>query len=292
MIGKTPVLEVSDYSPNARVKIFAKAEWQNPGRSVKDRAAYRIIRTALQRGDLTREKILLDSTSGNTGVAYAMLGAAFGVRVRLVIPENVSAYQKKLLRAYGAEVIWSSAQEGSDGAIRLARALRAEKPERYFFADQYNNAENWRAHYDTTALEIWRQTRGRLTHFVAGLGTSGTFIGTSRRLRELHPAIRLISVQPDSPFHGLEGLKHMPTAIVPGIYDAQLADENRGIATEAAQELVVHLARRKGWLAGLSSGAALAAARAVAEKLTEGLIVTIFPDGGQRYLEEEFWNGA
>lgn len=289
-VGNTPLLDLSAYSPNARVKIFAKAEWQNPGRSVKDRAASRIIRSALRSGALTRGKILLDSTSGNTGVAYALFGAALGVRVRLAVPDNVSDYLRDLLRAYGAEVIWTSAHEGSDGAIRMAHALYEERPAQYFYANQYGNPENWRAHYHATAREIWRQTRGRLTHFVAGLGTSGTFTGTGRRLRELNPGIRLVSVQPDSPLHGLEGLKHMPTAIVPAIYDAALADENLGVATEAAQELVRDLARRHGLLAGLSSGAALAAARLLAAGLDRGLIVTIFPDGGHRYLKEKFWN--
>ena len=289
-IGKTPLLEVSSYSPNAQVKIYAKAEWQNPGRSVKDRPAKRMIQKALHDGRLTREKILLDSTSGNTGVAYAMLGSALGLRVQLVVPANVSEYQRQLLRAYGADVLWTSAQEGSDGAIRHARALAQEQPQRYFYANQYDNPDNWRAHYDTTALEIWQQSRGRITHFVAGLGTCGTFIGTSRRLRELNPGIRLISVQPDSPLHGLEGLKHIPTAIVPAIFDADLADENLDIATEAAQELVVHLARTRGLLVGLSAGAALEAARQVAARVERGVIVTVFPDGGHRYLEGRFWD--
>ena len=289
-IGNTPLLDVSEYSPSSRVKIFAKAEWQNPGRSVKDRAARAIFRAALRQGRLDNGKVLLDSTSGNTGVAYAMLGAALGIRVCLAVPDNVSRFQKNLLRAYGAEVFWTSAQEGSDGAIRLARSLHDRYPQKYFYADQYSNPENWRAHYRTTGLEIWRQTRGRITHFVAGLGTSGTFVGTGRRLREMNPAIQLISVQPDSPLHGLEGLKHMETAIVPAIYDAELADENLEVATEPALELVRHLARRKGLLIGLSSGAALAAARQVAASISQGVIVTLFPDGGQRYLDERFWD--
>jgi cysteine synthase B len=289
LVGNTPLLEVSRYSPKRSVKIFAKAEWANPGHSVKDRPASRIIRTALDRGKLTTDRILLDSTSGNTGLAYALFGAALGVRVRLVVPENVSQFQKNLLRAYGAEVVWTSAQEGSDGAIRAARAIFAENPQRYFYADQYSNRENWKSHYHTTALEIWRQTRGRITHLVAGLGTTGTFVGTGRRLRELNPAIQLISFQPDSPFHGLEGLKHLPTAIVPAIYDATVADENLEVATEAAQHWVRELARRDGLLIGLSAGAALEAARQVARQLDSGVIVTIFPDGGYRYLEDGFW---
>lgn len=289
LVGQTPLLDLSHYSPKAAVKLFAKAEWTNPGHSVKDRPASRIIRTAMQRGQLTRERILLDSTSGNTGVAYALFSAALGMRVRLVVPENVSPFQKNLLRAYGAEVIWSSAQEGSDGAIRLARAMFAENPRRYYYADQYSNAANWQAHYQTTAPEIWRQTRGRISHFVAGLGTTGTFVGTGRRLSKFNPAIRLISVQPDSPFHGLEGLKHLPTAIVPPIYDAALAHDNIGITTEAAQHWVRELARREGLLIGLSSGAALEACRQIASRLDAGVIVTIFPDSGQRYLDDNFW---
>jgi len=289
LVGHTPLLDLSRYSPKKTVKIYAKAEWANPGHSVKDRAARRIIRAAIQHGELARSQILLDSTSGNTGVAYAMFGAALGLRVRLVVPENVSAFQKNLLRAYGAEVIWTSAQEGSDGAILAARAIFAEKPQRYYYADQYSNAENWKAHYHTTAAEIWRQTHGRVTHFVAGLGTTGTFVGAGRRLLQLNPAIRLISVQPDSPFHGLEGLKHLPTAIVPPIYDATLAHDNLEIATEAAQHWVRELARHTGWLLGLSSGAALEASRQVAARLEAGVIVTIFPDGGYRYLEDSFW---
>ncbi|MGH7491196.1 MAG: PLP-dependent cysteine synthase family protein [bacterium] len=289
-VGHTPLVDLSSYSPNPQVAIFAKGEWQNPGRSVKDRAASGIIRAARRKNELGSEKILLDSTSGNTGVAYAVFGAALGIRVRLVVPNNVSAYLRNLLRAYGVDIVWTSADEGSDGAIRMARALYEERPSQYFYANQYANPENWRAHYHTTAIEIWWQTAGRLTHFVAGLGTSGTFTGTGRRLRELNPTVGLISMQPDSPFHGLEGLKHMPTAIVPAIYDPTLADENLGVATEAAQELVRDLARRQGLLVGLSSGAALAAARTVAARLERGVIVTIFPDSGHRYLEERFWH--
>jgi cysteine synthase B len=289
LVGKTPLLDLSRYSPKSTVKIFAKAEWANPGHSVKDRPVSRIIRKALQRGELTRERILLDSTSGNTGLAYALFGAALGIRVRLAVPENVSPFQKNLLRAYGADVVWTSAQEGSDGAIRIARTIFAENPQRYYYADQYSNAENWKAHYHTTAPEIWRQTRGRLTHFVAGLGTTGTFMGASRRLLECNSSIRVLSFHPDSPFHGLEGLKHLPTALAPAIYDAALADDNLEIATEPAQHWMRELARREGYLIGLSSGAALEACRQVATRLESGVIVTIFPDGGHRYLEDSFW---
>jgi cysteine synthase B len=290
LVGHTPLLDFSSYSPKPAVKIFAKAEWTNPGHSIKDRPASRIIRSAMQRGDLTRDHILLDSTSGNTGAAYALFGAALGLRVRLVVPKNVGPFQKNILKAYGAEVIWSNAQEGSDGAIRVARDLFAENPRQYYYADQYSNAENWKAHYHTTAPEIWRQTRGRLTHFIAGLGTTGTFVGAGRRLLKLNPAIQLISFQPDSPFHGLEGLKYLPTAIVPSIYDAALATANLAVATEAAQHWVRELARREGVLIGLSSGAALEASRQVAAQIDDGVIVTIFPDEGYRYLEDSFWN--
>jgi len=290
LVGNTPLLDLSRYSPKPAVRIFAKAEWANPGHSVKDRPASRIIRAAVQNSKLTHGRILLDSTSGNTGAAYALFGAALGIRVRLVVPENVSPFQKNLLRAYGAEVIWMSGQEGSDGAIRAARAMFAENPRRFYYADQYSNAENWQAHYHTTAVEIWRQTQGRLTHFVAGLGTSGTFVGSARRLLKFNPAIQLISFQPDSPFHGLEGLKHLPTAIVPSIYDATLAHNHLEIATEMAQHWVRELARREGLLIGLSSGAALEACRRVAARLDAGVIVTIFPDGGYRYLDDSFWN--
>ncbi len=289
LVGNTPMLDLSRYSPKSTVKIFAKAEWANPGHSVKDRAASRIMRKALRRGELSRDRILLDSTSGNTGVAYALFGAALGIRVRLVVPENVSPFQKNLLRAYGADVVWTSAQEGSDGAIRIARTIFAENLQRYYYADQYSNAENWQAHYYTTAPEIWRQTAGRLTHFVAGLGTTGTFVGTARRLLEYNSSIRVFSFQPDSPFHGLEGLKHLPTALVPAIYDDALADDNLEIATEPAQHWVRELARREGYLIGLSSGAALEACRQAAARLESGVIVTIFPDGGYRYLEDSFW---
>lgn len=289
LVGNTPLFDLSRYSPKPSVKIFAKAEWTNPGHSVKDRPASRMIRRAWQNGDLTRDRILLDSTSGNTGAAYALFGAALGVRVRLVVPENVSPFQKNLLRAYGAEVIWTNASEGSDGAIRIAHAMFAENPRRYYYADQYSNPENWKAHYHTTAIEIWRQTHGRLTHFVAGLGTTGTFVGSGRRLLKFNPAMQLISFQPDSPFHGLEGLKHLPTAMVPAIYDAALAHDNLAIATEAAQHWVRELARHEGMLIGLSSGAALEASRRVAAQLNAGVIVTIFPDGGHRYLGDSFW---
>lgn len=289
LVGNTPLLDLSKYSPHPQVRIFVKAEWYNPGYSVKDRPASRIMFSAIRSGQLTKGKILLDASSGNTGLAYALFAAALGYKVLLVMPENVSAYQKNLLRAFGAEVIYTSAQEGSDGAICVARQIFADAPEKYFYADQYSNPENWQAHYHTTAPEIWWQTRGRITHFVAGLGTSGTFVGTARWLRAINPAIRLISAQPDSPWHGLEGWKHMPSALVPAIYDDRLADENIEVPTEAAQDLVRDLARREGLLVGISAGGALQAAWQVAAEIERGVIVTIFADGGQRYLDEKFW---
>lgn len=290
LVGNTPLLDLSKYSPRSGVRIFAKAEWYNPGGSVKDRPASRIISAAVRSGHLTKDKILLDSSSGNTGVAYALFAAARGFKVLLTVPANVSRHQKNLLRAFGAEVVYTNAQEGSDGAIRAAQAIFAEAPEKYFYADQYGNQENWKAHYHTTAPEIWRQTRGRLTHFVAGLGTGGTFVGVGRWLRMINPATRLISAQPDSPFHGLEGWKHMASALVPAIYDETIADQNISVPTEEAQELVRDLARREGLLVGLSAGGALQAARHVAAEIDRGIIVTIFADGGQRYLEEKFWD--
>lgn len=289
LVGNTPLLDLPTYSPHPQVRIFAKAEWYNPGYSVKDRAASRILRAAMSRGKLRHGRILLDATSGNTGLAYALFAAALRHKVLLAVPENVSPFQKNLFRAFAADVVYTNAQEGSDGAIRVARDIFAGAPEKYFYADQYSNPENWKAHYHTTGPEIWRQTAGKITHFVAGLGTSGTFVGTARWLRAINPAIRLISAQPDSPVHGLEGWKHMPSAIVPAIYDHRLADQNIEVSTEAAQELVRHLARRLGLLVGVSSGAALQATLQVAAELKRGCIVTIFADGGQRYLEERFW---
>jgi cysteine synthase B len=271
------------------VEIYAKAEFQNPGGSVKDRAARAILEDAEGRGLLRPGSIILDATSGNTGIAYAMIAAAHGYRLKLCVPENVTPERLRILRAYGAEVVLTSAMEGSDGAIREARRIHAEDPVRYFYADQYNNDANWRAHYDTTGPEIIEQTDGRVTHFVAGLGTSGTFVGTGRRLREHRADIQLISVQPDSPLHAIEGLKHMESAIVPGIYDPVLADEDVRVTTEEAHELTRRLAAEEGLLVGASSGAALAAALAVADRVRTAVIVTIFPDSGTRYLTERFW---
>jgi S-sulfo-L-cysteine synthase (O-acetyl-L-serine-dependent) len=291
MIGRTPLVRLHQFERETPgVELYAKAEWQNPGGSVKDRAAARMILEGEASGQLNAGRTILDATSGNTGIAYAMVGAARGYRVKLCLPENASAERKLMLRALGAELVLTSPLEGTDGAIREARRLYASDPDHYFYPDQYNNDANWRAHYDTTAPEIIEQTSGRLTHFVAGLGTSGTFVGTGRRLRKFNPAIKLISFQPHSPFHGLEGLKHMETAIMPGIYDASLADEDLRVETERAYRMVRRLAREEGLLAGISSGAAVAAMVDVARRLERGVIVTVFPDGAEKYLSESFWN--
>jgi cysteine synthase B len=294
-IGNTPLLRLERIAQGlAGTEILAKAEWFNPGGSVKDRAAYNIIKEAVRSGKLAPGKVLLDSTSGNTGIAYAMIGAAMGFRVTLCMPSNVSVERKRILNAYGANVIYTDPGEGSDGAIRKARQMIAAEPERYFYADQYSNPANWQAHYQTTAGEIWQQTRGRVTHFVAMLGTSGTFVGTSRRLKELNPKIRCISLQPDSAFHGIEGAKHMATAIVPGIYDPKVADQDLAVETEAAHTMVKRLAREEGLLVGISAGGAVAGCLKIAQELTrrrqKAVIVTIFPDSGDKYLSERFWD--
>src|SRR5712692_3935025 len=260
LIGRTPLVRLRHFErATPGVELYAKAEWQNPGGSVKDRAAARMILEGEASGALTRDRTILDATSGNTGIAYATVAAARGYNVKLCVPDNASRERKLILRALGAELVLTDPLEGTDGAIREARRLHASDPERYFYPDQYNNDANWRAHYDTTAPEIIEQTSGRLTHFVAGLGTSGTFMGTARRLRKFNPAIRLISFQPATAFHGLEGLKHMESAIVPGIYDPALADEDLRVESEDAYEMVRRLAREEGVMAGISSGAALAA---------------------------------
>jgi len=291
LIGNTPLLRLRKVSAEfPQVELLAKAEWANPGGSVKDRAAWNIIQEAERAGLLTPEKILLDSTSGNTGIAYAMIGAARGYRVKLFMPSNVSLERKRILRAYGAEIVYTDPMEGSDGAIRRVRELAAQEPETYFYANQYNNPANWRAHYQTTAPEIFEQTEGRITHFVAGLGTSGTFVGTARRLKELKPDVRCISFQPDSPFHGLEGMKHLPSSIVPGIYDPSVADEEVEVSTEDSYAMTLRLAREEGLLAGVSAGASVVAALKVAKRVGRGVIVTIFPDSGDKYLSERFWD--
>ena len=271
------------------VELYAKAEWQNPGGSVKDRAAARMIAEGEASGKLRPGLTLVDATSGNTGIAYAMIGAARGFKVRLFLPENASPERKLILRAFGAELVLTNPLEGTDGAIREVRALVAAEPQHYFYPDQYSNEGNWRAHFDTTGPEIIEQTGGRIMHFVAGLGTSGTFVGTGRALRRFNAGIKLISFQPDSPFHGLEGLKHMATAMVPAIYDQALADEDLAVSTEEAHRLVRKLATEEGLLVGISSGAALGAALKVAQRLEKGVVVTVFPDGAEKYLSESFW---
>jgi cysteine synthase B len=293
-IGNTPLVQLDRLTMHLPgVRIFGKAEWMNPGGSVKDRAASSIVADALRKGLLSPGKTLLDATSGNTGIAYAMLGAAQGFRVLLCMPSNVSVERKRILEAYGAEVLWTDPADGSDGAIRKARELAEAQPELYFYADQYGNDNNWLAHYRGTANEIWEQTNGTVTHFIAALGTSGTFMGTTRRLRELNPEIKCISMQPDSPFNGLEGLKHMATAIVPPIYDPTLADRNIDMATERAYAMSKWLGRNQGLLIGVSAAAAVAAALEVAEDEAaagrEAVIVTILCDSADKYLSERYW---
>jgi cysteine synthase B len=291
-IGNTPLVRLERIGAGVPgVQILAKAEWTNPGGSIKDRAAASIVLEAMRQERLCPGMRLLDATSGNTGIAYAMLGAALSFPVTLCMPSNVSPERKRILQAYGAEVIWTDPSESSDGAIRKAREL-AKDPQ-YFYADQYSNDANWRAHYRATGPEILDQTRGQITHFVAGLGTSGTFMGVTRRLKEANPQIQCISMQPDSPFHGLEGLKHMATAIVPKIYDPALADRNVEVETEAAYAMARRLARTEGMLVGISAGAAVAAALRIGEEQAaagkEAVIVTILPDAADKYLSERFW---
>src|SRR6266567_528897 len=293
-IGNTPLVRLDRVSldlPN--VTLLAKAEWTNPGGSVKDRPAASIVRDAQARGLLTPGKTLLDATSGNTGIAFAMLGAALGFPVHLAMPSSVSLERKRILQAYGAHVDWTAPDQGSDGAIRRARELAGNDPARFYYADQYSNDANWLAHYRTTAPEIWTQTAGQITHFVAGLGTSGTFMGATRRLKELNPAIQAISFQPDSPFHGLEGMKHMGSAIVPAIYNPHLADRNLEVETEAAYAMAKRLAREEGVLVGISAAAAVVAcmtiAREEAAERRQAVIVTILPDSADKYLSERFW---
>jgi cysteine synthase (EC 2.5.1.47) len=302
LIGYTPLIRLRRVTRDLpdSIEIYGKAEWFNPGGSVKDRPAWNIVRTAIERGELRGGKRLLDATSGNTGIAFAMIGAALGFGVTLCMPANVSTERKRILKAYGAEVIYTDPLESSDGAIRKARELYARYPDRYYYADQYNNPANWQAHYETTGVEIWQQTEGRITHFVAGLGTTGTFVGVGRRLREYRRDIQLIALQPDSPFHGLEGLKHLDTAIVPGIYDPTLADANLAISTEDAYAMARRLAREEGLLVGVSAAAAVVGSLRVAEAIlrdaeTRGIephavIVTILCDSADKYLSERFWD--
>ena len=294
-IGNTPLLRFDQLSAHLPgLTLLGKAEWHNPGGSVKDRAAANIVAEGRRTGRFAAGKALLDATSGNTGIAYAMLGAAEGFPVTLCMPQNVSDERKKILSAYGANIIYTDPGDGSDGAIRAARALAAGHPDLYFYADQYSNDANWLAHYDGTANEIWQQTEGRITHFVTMLGTSGTFMGITRRLKELNPAVRCISLQPDSAFHGIEGAKHMATAIVPEIYDATLADENIEIATEDAYAMCRRISRECGLLLGISAAGGVFASLKIAEQLQlrrgqQAVIVTILCDSGEKYLSERFW---
>jgi cysteine synthase B len=293
-IGNTPLIRLDEPVRDLHgIMLLAKAEWANPGGSVKDRAAASIVRQAIGRGLLTPGKTLLDATSGNTGIAFAMLGAALGFPVHLAMPTSVSAERKRILKAYGAVVDWTDPDQGSDGAIRRARELAGNAPATYYYADQYSNDANWLAHYQTTGPEIWRQTGGQITHFVAGLGTSGTFMGTSRYLKEMNPAIQVISFQPDSPFHGLEGMKHMATAIVPAIYNPHLADRDLAIETEAAYAMAKRLAREEGVLVGISAAAAVVASLLIAREEAaagrQAVIVTVLPDSADKYLSERFW---
>lgn len=297
-IGNTPLVRMDRIVAHLPgITLLGKAEFANPGGSVKDRAASSIVLAAMaagELGDAQPERSLLDATSGNTGIAYAMLGAALQFPVTLVVPSSASPERKRMLQAYGAEVVFTPGEAGSDGAIRKVRELYAAHPEKYFYADQYGNENNWKAHYRTTANELWEQTEGSLTHFIAALGTSGTFMGTTRRLRELNPNITCISMQPDSPFNGLEGLKHMPTAIVPPIYDPELADRNIWAETETAYAMCKRLAREEGLLVGVSAGANVDTALRIAEEEyaagREAVIVTILCDGADKYLSERFWS--
>lgn len=290
LVGNTPLIELANVSREVPgVTILGKAEWYNPGGSVKDRPALWMIRAGEKSGALTPGKTILDATSGNTGIAYAWIGASLGYKVKLCMPKNASEERKKILRAYGVEVVLTDPGEGSDGAIREARRLVAEDPERYFYPDQYSNPANPRSHYESTAPEIWEATAGEVTHFVTGLGTSGTFVGTASRLKEYNPGIEVVSFEPDSPFHGLEGMKHMASAIVPEIYDPLVADRNLSTPTEDAYEMVKRLAREEGILVGISAGAAVATSLRVARELEEGVVVTVLCDGADKYLSEGFW---
>ncbi len=290
-IGNTPLFRLDRLTAHLPgIELYGKAEFANPGGSVKDRPALNMILDGERRGLLTKDKIILDSTSGNTGIAYAMVAAARGYQVKLCLPANASPERKHILNAYGAELILTDPDTGSDGAIRACKAIYAADPDRYFYPDQYNNPANWQAHYNSTGPEILAQTENRITHFVAAMGTSGTFVGTTRRLKEFNPKIQCLSAQPSSGFHGLEGLKHMPTAIVPGIYDESLADENLWLETEDAYRMARRLAREEGLLIGISAAANVHGALKLAERIKEGVIVTILCDGAEKYLSEPFWN--
>ncbi len=292
-VGNTPLIRLRSVTRDLadNVGVYAKAEYLNPGGSVKDRPALAMILAGEASGELTQEKTIIDATSGNTGIAYAMLGAARGYPVTLVLPKNASEARKRIVKLYGAEIIETDPMSGTDDAQIVARELAEKEPDKYFYPDQYNNEANWKAHFATTAPEIWWQTQGLVTHFVAGLGTTGTFIGTARRLKEFNPGLKAISIQPESPMHGLEGMKHLDTAIVPGIYDARVADENSTVSTEDAQAMSRRLAREEGLFVGPSAGANVFASIELAKKLdSDAVIVTILCDGGGKYLDEDFWN--
>jgi cysteine synthase B len=291
-IGNTPLLRICTLAEEVAptVEIYAKAEWFNPGGSVKDRPALRIVQEAERRGELARGQTILDATSGNTGIAFALIGASKGYPVKLVMPANVSEERKRIVRAYGAEMILTDPLEGQDGAIHEAQRLASRDPDRYFYADQYNNDANWQAHYASTGPEIWEQTNGRITHFVAGIGTSGTLMGTGRYLKERNPEIQIVAVEPADELQVIEGLKHMATAIVPGIYDGRFPDRNMPVSADAAYGTVRRLARQEGLFTGLSSGAALRGALQVGEELGSGVVVTLFPDGGNKYLSLDLWS--
>jgi cysteine synthase B len=290
LIGNTPLVSFGRIgAERPGVRVLAKAEWYNPGGSVKDRAALGMVLDGERRGLMHKGKTLIDATSGNTGIAYAMIGAHRGYKVKLALPKNASVERKQSLIAYGAELVLTDPHEGTDGAQRYVKKEVAANPDLYFYPDQYNNDANWRAHYETTATEIWRQTEGKVTHFVAGVGTSGTFMGVTRRLKELNPAIQCVCMQPDGPLHGLEGMKHMATALVPGIYKPEIADRHVEVSTEDAHAMVLRLARDEGYLVGVSSGANMVAAMGVARELKDGVVVTIFCDSAAKYLSESFW---
>jgi cysteine synthase B len=288
-VGRTPLLRLAHAIRNPNVRLYAKAEWYNPGGSVKDRPALNMIREGERSGNLVKGKTLVDATSGNTGIAYAMFGAALGYNVELVMPANAGQERRRIIEAYGATIRYSDPLEGTDGSRRLVQSLVEQDRGSYFYPDQYSNPANWQAHFQTTGGEILQQTNGTLTHFVCGLGTTGTFVGTSRRLKQANPSVRSIAVQPDAPFHGLEGLKHIPSSWVPALYDPSLADETMEVTTEEAYAMVRRLAREEGLLVGISSGAAMVAAVRVAERIDKGIVVTIFADNGTTYLNDRFW---
>lgn len=291
LIGGTPLLDLTGLAgdlPDA-VNIFGKAEFMNPGGSVKDRPAYAMIQRGLATGALDGQRTLIDATSGNTGIAYAMIGAALGIRVTLAMPSNATDERKKTLRAYGAELVLTEAAEGTDGAQQVVQQMVEEHPDRYYYPDQYTNDANWESHYDGTGREIIDQTDGQISHFIAGVGTTGTFVGTSRRLKTHDSTVTCVALQPESPLHGVEGMKHLESAITPGIYDPNVADDTMYVRTEDAYDMTRRLAREQGILVGVSAGAAVAATLRLARELTAGTVVTILPDGGTRYLSEEFW---